>query len=494
MAALRNISFDESSMTPRTKELLILSGFMLMTVLLRLFFLYEPFERDEGMYAYFGQEILRGAIPYRDMIDHKPPGIYYIYALIIAIAGPTTEGIRIATALYASLTTAAVYQVSRISAGRLAAQISAFLYAIFSGLPLLQGSSSNSEVFMVLPAVLAVYFYIRFVDTERRLFLCASGLSIVVAMLIKTVALPVAILIFLFVLIVPPKKCIKERCLDILAFVAPPLILVVTILAYFNYYNALYDYYYWNYTFNTKYGALSFNQRYQHFRNALDDIAEHGVLWLIAIPSCIWMIFIKRTRTAILLGLLVPVSFLGLSLPGYYFPHYFIQLISPFVIVSGVALAALYECNKSIFRIVFYCMAVISCLLWCYYDYPLYFQYSANGVSIDKYGTIFVDAENVAKYVKKNVKPNDYIFQLGFEPELYFLTGTRAPNKFTIHIFIKDENNSELYQSLISKKPIFIIVETIRPLPGLSVVEKVINQNYYLEKKTRYFSVWHINK
>jgi hypothetical protein len=372
--------------------------------------------------------------------------------------------------------------------------MAAFLYALFSGLPLLQGSSSNSEVFMVLPIILSIYFYCCFLDTESRAWLAASGISIAAALLIKTVALPVAILIFLFVLISPRKVNCKEQCLDILAFVIPPVFLILTILLYFYFNDALFDFYHWNYTFNTKYGALSFNQRFQYLRNSFDDIAEHGALWLIAIPSCIWMIVKRKTRISILLGLLVPISFIGLSLPGYYFPHYFIQIISPFAIVSGVMLASLCENYKSVFRVVFLLLTVVSCLLWCYFDYPFYFLYSSKAVSINKYGTIFVEAENVAKYLKKHVKPNDYIFQWGFEPELYFLTGTRAPNKFTIFRFIEEENNTELYQSLITKKPIYIIVQKLGSLPGLSVVEKVINQNYYLEKKMGMFALWHIKK
>lgn len=32
---------------------------------------------DSGVFLYFGNGILKGLIPYRDMIDHKGPLIYY---------------------------------------------------------------------------------------------------------------------------------------------------------------------------------------------------------------------------------------------------------------------------------------------------------------------------------------------------------------------------------------------------------------------------------
>src|SRR6266581_3517973 len=124
--------------TPVTRrEILILGGILLLLVILRLVFLHEPFERDEGTYAYIGQEILRGAIPYRDMIEIKPPGVMY---------------------LYAALTCTVVFLTARRFNGSRAALLAALLFAVYEGTPMLQGSSSNSEVFMLLPIAVATYY------------------------------------------------------------------------------------------------------------------------------------------------------------------------------------------------------------------------------------------------------------------------------------------------------------------------------------------------
>lgn len=56
-----------------------------------------PFGRDLGLYFYVGREwALRGAIPYRDVLDHKTPGIYLVHALVVLVFGETLWGIRIA--------------------------------------------------------------------------------------------------------------------------------------------------------------------------------------------------------------------------------------------------------------------------------------------------------------------------------------------------------------------------------------------------------------
>jgi len=47
-----------------------------------------PIGRDEATYCMIGQGLLRGQLLYRDLWDNKPPGIFYIYAVIVKIFGP----------------------------------------------------------------------------------------------------------------------------------------------------------------------------------------------------------------------------------------------------------------------------------------------------------------------------------------------------------------------------------------------------------------------
>lgn len=47
------------------------------------------FGRDQGIYATVADGILRGQMPYRDVWDFKPPGIYVVYALAQALFGKT---------------------------------------------------------------------------------------------------------------------------------------------------------------------------------------------------------------------------------------------------------------------------------------------------------------------------------------------------------------------------------------------------------------------
>ncbi|HEY6838593.1 MAG TPA: glycosyltransferase family 39 protein, partial [Geobacteraceae bacterium] len=213
------------AMLREKREPVLLVLILILGFVLRMAFLHEPFERDEGLYGYIGQEILRGAIPYSDIADIKPPGAFYIYAAMIALFGNTLEAIRVATAVYALATTFFVYRLARYVQGAAAGLAAAFLFAVFSPAPLTQGSSSNTEVFVLLPLVISVYLLVRGADSGRRLYFAGSGFFAGAALLIKTVALPFLLVILAFVALRPGfLKQWKSRLLDVCFFVAPPLL------------------------------------------------------------------------------------------------------------------------------------------------------------------------------------------------------------------------------------------------------------------------------
>jgi len=53
-----------------------------------------PFSRDQALYWYVGRAWLDGALPYRDVVEHKTPFVYAVHALCCAVLGDTTWGIR----------------------------------------------------------------------------------------------------------------------------------------------------------------------------------------------------------------------------------------------------------------------------------------------------------------------------------------------------------------------------------------------------------------
>src|SRR3954469_11569456 len=53
------------------------------------------FGRDQCIYALVGEGVLHGKMPYRDLWDFKPPGIFLVYALAEALFGRAMVSIRL---------------------------------------------------------------------------------------------------------------------------------------------------------------------------------------------------------------------------------------------------------------------------------------------------------------------------------------------------------------------------------------------------------------
>jgi hypothetical protein len=58
--------------------------------------------RDSGVFLYAASVILDGGLPYRDVWDHKPPGIHYLDALGLALGGRTLWGVWAIQTLFVS--------------------------------------------------------------------------------------------------------------------------------------------------------------------------------------------------------------------------------------------------------------------------------------------------------------------------------------------------------------------------------------------------------
>ncbi len=60
-------------------------AFVVALLLVRLPSVVQPAGGDQGIYAYIGQSILKGEVPYRDAWDQKPPGVHLTYAAMLGL-------------------------------------------------------------------------------------------------------------------------------------------------------------------------------------------------------------------------------------------------------------------------------------------------------------------------------------------------------------------------------------------------------------------------
>ncbi|MBA3297386.1 MAG: hypothetical protein H0U19_10655, partial [Acidobacteria bacterium] len=100
-------------------------------LIVRLPSLVQPMGADQGLYAYVGDRILAGELPYRHAWDQKPPAIHYTYAALRA-AWPSEAVIPLADLATAALVAALLHALGGALAGQGAGQAAALLFLFLS--------------------------------------------------------------------------------------------------------------------------------------------------------------------------------------------------------------------------------------------------------------------------------------------------------------------------------------------------------------------------
>jgi 4-amino-4-deoxy-L-arabinose transferase-like glycosyltransferase len=100
---------------------------------------------DDSLYLKIGQLILDGLKPYRDFYDNKPPGVYYVSAVIAAIGGRGWLAPRVFLFLFGAAFQIAIIRWVHRHFGASVAAITAVLNGL--SYPLAQGYSLHTEPF-----------------------------------------------------------------------------------------------------------------------------------------------------------------------------------------------------------------------------------------------------------------------------------------------------------------------------------------------------------
>lgn len=125
--------------------------------LLRLRFLEVPLERDEGEYAYLGQQLLDGVPPFDSGYSMKLPGTAAGYAATMAVFGQTAPGIRLGVVVVNALTVVFVFLLARLSSGAVGAVAAAAAYAVLSVSPRVLGPFGHANHFVTLFGVAGLW-------------------------------------------------------------------------------------------------------------------------------------------------------------------------------------------------------------------------------------------------------------------------------------------------------------------------------------------------
>ena len=97
---------------------------------------------DSGVFLYTGWRILNGAVPYLNVWDHKPPVVYYINALGLALTHNSRWGVWVLELIALYIAAYIAYKLIKDIFGQIPALLSSLFWLMSLAL-ILQGGNFN---------------------------------------------------------------------------------------------------------------------------------------------------------------------------------------------------------------------------------------------------------------------------------------------------------------------------------------------------------------
>lgn len=145
---------------------------------------------DEQFYLLVGDRMLHGALPYVDIFDRKPIGLFLLYAAARALGGDGFLAYKLVATGFVIATAYGVQQVALRFAGAMGGLVAAILYILW--LNLMEGEGGQSPVFYNALMLVAGAAVLRAVQGRGRLFVqgAVAMAAVGLALQIKYSVLP----------------------------------------------------------------------------------------------------------------------------------------------------------------------------------------------------------------------------------------------------------------------------------------------------------------
>ncbi len=430
-------------------------------------------------------------LPCRDWVDQKPPAIFWVYRAAQAWPMDPIRAVHFVALLFAAASTCALFFLAQRFTSRFWALVAAALFGLLSVDPLVQGTAANTELFMLLPLILAQIAFVKSFEGARptmSTLLC--GVLIGAAIAFKQVAaVNWFLLVALYPFFVSPEKRWRGMISFALCSITGLLAVVGLIACYFWIRGGLSELIDNVFTHNLEYvGAMTWSDRTHFCVETLATLARsESLAWIFTAIGVIALFAMQKFKWfAFFAGWLV-TSAIGLSASGYFFPHYFQQWLPPLALTAAFGAQSVSELR--IWRNSWIPRAVVSLLLVALSVrtlLPFWFSYSpADAVRKIYPGNFFAEMPAFAARLGIVTSPEQRVFIFGAEPELLFYARRVSATRY---IFLFPLYGP--YQN-IREKQLAAAEEIQRASPAAAVY--VPNALFFNEGNDQYFTDWSLS-
>jgi hypothetical protein len=460
-----------------------LVGILALVFILRIPSFFEPYYYgDEMVYLTLGQGIRQGLTIYKDIHDNKPPLLY----ITAAVAG-NLFWFKAILAFWNIVTIVIFYKLSKIlfEKNQKAQKLSTLLFGLLTTLPLFEGLTVNSELFMIAFTICALLILLGKNLNFKKIFL--AGILFGLGTLFKVPAAFDAPVIVFYWLITDGigewKNIFKKTVVLAAGFVIPLLIMFV----WYFLKGALPQYI--NAAFLQNVGYLSsFRpgdvQKSFLIRNA--PLLFRG--FIVLVGSAVLYIFRKKLSARFtLFSIWTLFALFAITLSERPYPHYFIQVVAP---ISFLLTMFFTERNiEQALTVIPLALAFFIPFYYRFYYYSTtnyylrFINFATGRETKQEYFNEFSSTTNrnyqIAEFISTSAKPGDRIFM--WDPDsaaVYALSKHLPPIKYVVDYHILDYSTKAVEaKNIAANPPKFIILTSNNPYTELI---PLIRQKYIL--------------
>lgn len=496
-------------------EPILLAIIALVYYIVRSNFFDIPMERDEGIYAYFGQLILDGKVPYVDFYESRLPGIFYLYALLVGVFG-SFEGLAMAFTLVniGSFLFFYFFAKNWFEQFKPAAFIAATTMLVLGLAPEISGFTRQSEHLVVFWLTGGLFFLQRAFASDNWKNLLTAGVFMCMAMLTKPNGIFFIVMGGLWTVAYyafgesgSMQERVKQVIIKGLTYSAGVFGTFGVLCLFLLMQGALDDMWYWVITYSADYAARipwagengQLGGKDYLMMNLSNITKNYYTFWYMGAIGAVAYLFAKPISNAIFskiaLYILLVFSFFSITPSFSFYGHYWIMLMPALALAFASLFYTIYSIAGRSSLVGWAATGAYVLLILIHANTKpfdtYYFKPNHNAIVRQTYGgNPFLEAYEVGKFIKRRAQPSDQIALIGSEPEVFIYTGLRSVSKHAYFSYLMNDTTKtkalewqqEFQQDIETQKPRFIAFFnhdiSILPSPNASfgMINKMLSE------------------
>ncbi len=498
------------------------------------------FGRDQSIYALVGDGILHGKMPYRDLWDFKPPGIFLVYAFAQAVFGHSMLSVRIVEVLgliglvFCFMRFAETF-FERPRAGLIGAAVAALIHAQLDF-----WHTAQPEVFGgYLTFAALILATSRFHPRRRHWVWLGTGALFGLAFLFKPPLGGGAFVCGAYLAKREQQRAgTTARGLWALVVVGAGAVLPILLCGLWFWARGAWPALHWTLAeFTPGYTALGWVNRsasgmlYYAVEEAFFKYSALAAAGVLAMASITPIHSREREGTFLVLGI-IAMQIAGVAMQGKFFPYHYAATLQLIGFLAGLGLYKLWRrCVGGGLggALAFASFVVIACEMrtatrdlpqeyseraWMRVKFALHLAPYKSREAIDRDCSYVADFNlqadrDVGLEVRSHTSSDDPIFVWGFEPAIYWFAERTPSSRFIYDVAQRSEwqkgyARAELLRDLNAHAPAMIIVQhnDVFPavtghawdsndeLPGFPELAGFIDHGYELVKRIEDFDMY----